>query len=152
MTPDLGCDYLGGRREKIGAKLINGNEKSKRTNIVLSTWHQSRHWFPHWPFSFLFSHFAYIRSNFRTQNARLFLLFFGQELKKWRNENVTLFFIVFVLFIFRIQQAAVERKREDASREEQEQISRWSSTLSKVLDLRCDGVTDEAVWKEVGGG
>lgn len=55
-------------------------------------------------------------------------------------------------FIFRTQQAAVERKKEDASREEQEQIGRWSNTLAKVLDLRCDGVTDEAVWTEVGDG
>lgn len=63
-----------------------------------------------------------------------------------------LFFVLsFVDLMFLTQKAAVQRKKEDASREEQEQIDRWASTLTKVLDMRCDGVTDEAVWKEVGG-
>lgn len=46
-------------------------------------------------------------------------------------------------------QAADERTKETAVREEEEQIARWAGTLKRVLDLRCEGVVDQAVWGEV---
>lgn len=50
-----------------------------------------------------------------------------------------------------IPQAEVENNKEATAREEAEQIARWTATVQRVLDLRCDGVVDEAVWSEVGG-
>ncbi len=46
-------------------------------------------------------------------------------------------------------QAANESNREAAAREAEERMARWSSTLQRALDLRCEGVVDETVWSEV---
>lgn len=46
-------------------------------------------------------------------------------------------------------QAAVERLREDAEKAEDAQVAKWEGTLTKVMDLRCEGVTEEDKWKEV---
>lgn len=49
-------------------------------------------------------------------------------------------------------QAEVENSKETVAREEAEQMARWTGTLQRVLDLRCEGVVDEAVWSDVRGG
>lgn len=43
----------------------------------------------------------------------------------------------------------MERQREDAAREEENEIGRWEATLTKIMDLRSEGVTDKDKWKEV---
>eukprot|EP00903_Cladosiphon_okamuranus_P007108 g6906.t1 len=47
------------------------------------------------------------------------------------------------------KRAEVENSKETAAREEAEQMARWTGTLQRVLDLRCEGVVDEAVWSDV---
>ncbi|CAN0175753.1 unnamed protein product, partial [Ectocarpus fasciculatus] len=47
------------------------------------------------------------------------------------------------------KRASAEQSKEEAARGEEEQIARWAATLKKVLDLRCEGVVDPAVWSEV---
>lgn len=60
--------------------------------------------------------------------------------------------LLITLVVIRINvvfQAAVERQKEDAEKEEEAQIKRWESTVTTIMQLRCEGVTDEAKWMEV---
>eukprot|EP00752_Nemacystus_decipiens_P011108 g9869.t1 len=45
--------------------------------------------------------------------------------------------------------AEVAHNKEAAAKAEAEQMARWTATLQRVLDLRCNGVVDEAVWSDV---
>ncbi|CAM9319484.1 unnamed protein product [Ectocarpus sp. 6 AP-2014] len=47
------------------------------------------------------------------------------------------------------KRASAAHSKEATARGEEEQIARWAATLKKVLDLRCEGVVDEAAWNEV---
>lgn len=51
--------------------------------------------------------------------------------------------------VLALLQAAVERQKEDAAREEETEIAKWEAALTKIMDLRFEGVTDEDKWKEV---
>lgn len=54
-----------------------------------------------------------------------------------------------MLVFFGGSQATVEREKAEAAHQEEEQIQNWRNTLGKVMDLRSDGVTDEAQWNQV---